>query len=745
MDLGFVPSRWTRGIVALLLIASPQAFAQSADEALLADAALRGPAVAAVLDVPRETPAQQVLAMLTLLDLGEQDLAAALWNSSGQADFDDDSCAALAAKFGTARLLQLARQETPAGEEPGAQFAGARAFVDRCLKIASERARDPQRLAKLIANLNDPTDAARRAARVDLAATGTAGAAAGLEALAQSEDEAERANLMLGLTSLQPEIEPLLLAALADGKGHFRRDAAELAGYLRVESARPWLAAAAAGLSDEPAMVTAAIAALQKMNLPVPTPQEARTLFRNELDRLERGVSPDHRPAAEAYQWWTFDPNGNKYAARELSAADVQVMAIARLTRSLANLPGAADEDRKSFLIYAYQVSQVLGIEPDEELQQFATSLGPEQLGETLEQAVHEDRVAAAIACAKLLGQQANSEAFRASGFQASPLAAAVGHADRELRYVALEAIMKLAPQTTFAGASHVPLALWEFAAGAGAPQAVAASSIAIRGSDWAGQLREKGYDATPTTSGSQTLAVAIESPRLGLMLIDSDIGRPLLREVVFQLRSHYRTRRVPIAVLSSLPNLDQSRRIAERDEWLIAAPRPYEPVAMAEILDQLNKLGSPPGSPEQRTKRAVQALTWIGQLLENGHPYDELLRGASVLEETVYVPELVEPSLRALTIIGTAGSQQTLVDLASQDFQPIELRERAAAAFATSVERFGKQLTAAEVHRQYDRYNASATADEATQQVLGRVLDVIEEKKFHAKNPGDEAPGLRP
>ena len=50
MDLGFVPSRWTRGIVALLLIASPQAFAQSADEALLADAALRGPAVAAVLE-----------------------------------------------------------------------------------------------------------------------------------------------------------------------------------------------------------------------------------------------------------------------------------------------------------------------------------------------------------------------------------------------------------------------------------------------------------------------------------------------------------------------------------------------------------------------------------------------------------------------------------------------------------------------------------------------------------------------
>ncbi|MGI9430063.1 MAG: hypothetical protein ACR2NM_15495, partial [Bythopirellula sp.] len=418
-----------------------------------------------------------------------------------------------------------------------------------------------------------------------------------------------------------------------------------------------------------------------------------------------------------------------------------QVLAIARLSGALARLPSASDTDQYRWLIYAYQVAELLGNEPSAVTQKFAASLGAKGLGEALAKAIKENQVAAAIACAKLLGDQADSEAFRSAGVQPSPLAAAVGHVDRELRYVALEAIMKLSPQTTFSGASNVPKALWEFAAGAGAPQAVAASLIAVRSSDWAAQLRERGFDATPTTSGSQSLAFATESPRLSLILIDSDIGRPQLREVLFQLRSHSRSGRIPIAVLSSLHNLDQSRRIADHDDRMIAVPRPHDPVSMDDIVSQLKELGHPQPSPERRLEQALQALTWIGQLLDQGHPYDELHRGASVLQETIYVPELLEPSLRALTIVGTAGSQQALLDLVSQNTQPIELRHRAADAFASSVQSFGKQLTPLEIRRQYDRYNASEAADEETQKVLGQLLDVLERKNLPATSSGGPSP----
>ena len=67
--------------------------------------------------------------------------------------------------------------------------------------------------------------------------------------------------------------------------------------------------------------------------------------------------------------------------------------------------------------------------------------------------------------------------------------------------------------------------------------------------------------------------------------------------------------------------------------------------------------------------------------------------------------------SLTALAHVGTARSQRTLVELASLESQPLELRKLAADSFATSRERFGVLLTAEEIALQYDRYNASETA----------------------------------
>ena len=60
--------------------------------------------------------------------------------------------------------------------------------------------------------------------------------------------------------------------------------------------------------------------------------------------------------------------------------------------------------------------------------------------------------------------------------------------------------------------------------------------------------------------------------------------------------------------------------------------------------------------------------------------------------------------------------------------------------AFARSVERQGILLTSVEVLRQYDRYNRSETLDEATQQVLGQLLDTLE-SRVAARTPKSTAP----
>jgi hypothetical protein len=88
------------------------------------------------------------------------------------------------------------------------------------------------------------------------------------------------------------------------------------------------------------------------------------------------------------------------------------------------------------------------------------------------------------------------------------------------------------------------------------------------------------------------------------------------------------------------------------------------------------------------------------------------------------------------LTALGTAGSQQALVNFASNSSQPLESRQQAARAFAASVEHHGKLLTPTDIAIQFDRYNSSESADRGTQQVLGYLLDVMEGKPLEALEP---------
>ncbi|NOZ40353.1 MAG: hypothetical protein GXP24_09020, partial [Planctomycetes bacterium] len=220
---------------------SATAWAQQEEAATLslAEAALRGPAVASVLEMPRDTPTKQLGAIFTLLDLGEADVAEALWKDFSGDELEGDVQAALVKKFGVARFLKLARRE--GSGETASELDGARRFAESCLQAAAKQRRDPQRLTKLIGKLSDPAAEVRQAARSDIAVVGDAGAIACLEALAQATDTQLRTELMLTLARMRPAVEPMLIAALADGRGQFRRDVIELTGYLHLQDAVPWL------------------------------------------------------------------------------------------------------------------------------------------------------------------------------------------------------------------------------------------------------------------------------------------------------------------------------------------------------------------------------------------------------------------------------------------------------------------------------------------------------------------------
>jgi hypothetical protein len=115
---------------------------------------------------------------------------------------------------------------------------------------------------------------------------------------------------------------------------------------------------------------------------------------------------------------------------------------------------------------------------------------------------------------------------------------------------------------------------------------------------------------------------------------------------------------------------------------------------------------------------------------LADGPKFYDLRRQTDVIEAAALRPQAASESIAALAVLGTPAGQRALADLASLQTTSIATRREAAQAFDRNAQQHGLLLTSDEILRQYDRYNASATADAGSQQVLGTVLDAIESQR---------------
>jgi hypothetical protein len=706
----------------------------------LADYARRDPALAAVLSLPRQTAEEQFRAVKLLIDLGHPEVAALILPDLLKQKLDAKQQAALVEKFGTAAFLKLIRLDPPPqGDQPAGPLNGARIFAQACLSAADAAAHDPARLAAIIAQLNAPTPEERYAARADLRTTGDPGIIAAFTALASAATEDARANILAALAEMRPAIDQPLLALLADAQGQLRRDAAELAGYAKVTAARTLLATIA--VSSDASAAGAARSALANLGLPAPTPADVDKLLHQKLGTLKQQPMPTRGDGTHGL-WWTWNNAAKKLQFAEYSEPQLRILTAARLTRALAEVTGLkSPADARLLVVNGLEEAAILGGQPSPALQKIIASLSPADLSAALREAIAANALAAATRLIDELGLRGDASVLATSDGAPSPLAAALTHPVRRVRFAALSAIMLLAPTHSFPGSSKVADALWYFVAGGGDPAAVVAAPDIVQASALAGQLRGHGFDAIPTRFGREALAAAIDpatSPRLAMVVLDSDIDRPTVGEVVYQLRVSDRTAGAAILICSSAPHLELAQRIAAANPRVLAVPRPHAEGALAALADQAMALdGQPPAAKEERTAEAKQALAWLAKLLTAGSPYDELERDAALVNRTLYLPELSIPSLQVLAILRSADAQSHLVDFASSQTFPIAARRAAVAALAENVKRYGVQLTRPQILAQYDRYNASESAGKDTQQVLSEILDILE-RKGSSQGTGD-------
>ena len=671
------------------------------------------PAVRAALELPRTEPKHYLSTILALVDLGRPELAAPILKELQGLNLTDEQRAQLVSDFGSHRMLQLSR--TPALAPAGQQFA------DACMAAAATQARDPQRVARLIGELTNPSAVVRHAAAVDLAAAGQDGVNATLAALAGETDPQRRAAISEAVVSMDQLAVGPLLAMLSTNDPALKADVVRLLTSLQVAQAIPLIAA------NEAASTASAERVAQAEHLLL----DALRAYRQHVPAF----TSDENSLTELWQW---EDATKQLSSAKLPADEAQMIWSSRLALALAHLRPENGDYRRQALMLGLESEALLTKESDEsaapksplnaQLAQIIAPADTTTLNNVLADSLKGNYANAAVAASGLLAKRGNASILQSAAPQPAALVNALSYPNRRVRFAALSAIMKLNPQSTFPGASRVAEALGYFATSASERRAVVAMPIADQATTLAGQLTKLGIEAQAATQGSAAVRLAGKSADLDMILVDADIDAPGVRDVLFALRSTPATGQVPIGILATSERLITAQQIAADHTRVGAFVRPQTDEATSEIAARLSALSARDQiAPQERAAMAAQALAWLGELLARNQSFYDLKRQEPVIQAELYQPELAGQSVAALALFGTPESQRALVDYASQPSVPIDGRQQAAAAFQKSVARSGILLTEEEILRQYDRYNASATADANTQKVLGAVLDALE------------------
>ena len=108
-------------------------------------------------------------------------------------------------------------------------------------------------------------------------------------------------------------------------------------------------------------------------------------------------------------------------------------------------------------------------------------------------------------------------------------------------------------------------------------------------------------------------------------------------------------------------------------------------------------------------------------------YSFEDLHAQQETLVDLTRSPNMTDHAVGLLGIVGTPEAQRALMDVIGDSLYPIEIREAAVDALEAGIARRGLLLTTRELERAYDRRNAAVSEDSSSQQVLDRMLDVLE------------------
>ena len=462
---------------------------------------------------------------------------------------------------------------------------------------------------------------------------------------------------------------------------------------------------------------------------------QAEIRLRERVQRFLEGRQDPADALMGTVESWTWDSDANKLTFVEINADVGARIRAAELARTLFEINPDSRLNRELYLIAELesrkrQVGASKQIDVDQYLK-LADNINASEVEQLLIKSIDLDLIHGATAACEVL-KQIGTEALIV-GPQRRPLVNAILVGDRHLQFAAFDAIAKINPQTAYAGSSYVlETATW-FASSRFKRKCAVGHFESQPAQTWVTAAGPLGWDGLIAGSSQEFFEKVAADPDVAILVISDTLRRPEHRELVQQLRSHWKTKRMPIGLLSSTTDeFLKSVRYTEGIDRLLTFPLSSDANAIRLQLDQLEKKITPwTVSGDDYYRHAVRSVEWLEKATANPQlSFYNFAAHQDQLLGLLYHPEFTSAAAKILATQPTAIVQRALLGFISQGDLPIGARELVADAFEEAVERSGTMLTSDEIKLQYERYNASENLPKETQAVLSRVIDVIEAQR---------------
>jgi len=276
----------------------------------------------------------------------------------------------------------------------------------------------------------------------------------------------------------------------------------------------------------------------------------------------------------------------------------------------------------------------------------------------------------------------------------AQPLVEALSYPDRNVRFMAAEALAAALPDQRFNGHDSVISVLIEALRRTGRKKAMIVVKDPTKLNTLKDAVRAAGYEVMDNSDPVRALTQVSQAGGVDVLVVDRSPGPEKLL-ILLRQKGRFVTTPVVAAVIAT----DSRRELAERDKRLVLTGPEAKSDAVAKALAAAAKLAAGrPMSPEDADKWAVRAAKAIRLLAITKNTVLDYKRAQGALIEALKTKAQIQVAVAdALSVMRAAEAQRAIADLANDAKTAESVRIAAYDCLIASVRKYGNQLTEAQ------------------------------------------------